>query len=49
MTDRICTYCGQHGHRAHACKRRQIVGAKWDLVMLATAAVALLGAVVGVI
>lgn len=22
--DRICTYCGQAGHRAHACPRRFI-------------------------
>ena len=22
--DRICTYCGQRGHRAHACPRRPV-------------------------
>ena len=27
MTDRICAYCGQSGHRAHACRRRVIAEA----------------------
>jgi hypothetical protein len=24
MDDRVCTYCGQRGHRAHACPRRPV-------------------------
>lgn len=24
MSDKLCTYCGQAGHRAHACPRRPI-------------------------
>ena len=32
VNDRICTYCGQAGHRAHACPRRPVEpdrGANW--------------------
>jgi len=32
VNERICTYCGQAGHRAHACPRRPVEparGANW--------------------
>ena len=31
MSDRICTYCGQSGHRAHGCPMRPLFTHLQDL------------------
>ena len=43
MSDRICTYCGQAGHRASSCPRRASIALAFCALIAGPASAAVLG------